>query len=192
MRLTDARERLVLGITLSRVPTSVAIAAICSSDVGRWQLGVVAILASWNELSDVADGHIARRLGVASRTGAIADSASDFVARTLTFIGLIALGILPPIALAPAVVRDGLLWAGRVGEASDVSNTGPFVRVSGKLSGFVHGTTILILTWTAFAQGADALPVSLESGAAVAIVLTSCLAGVDYGRHLFRNRQDVE
>lgn len=173
-----------MAMTLSQVPASLVMVTLCSMSPDRARLAAIAACASWVEMSDFLDGRLARRWGVATRLGAVVDSACDFVARTLGLVGLVSLGMLPAVALAPSVARDGLLWGGRAVGTVGPNAAGPFVRKSGKISGFVHGSVIVTLTWFALIRASVEIPLGLMGVMSALICLSSTLAALDYANHL--------
>jgi CDP-diacylglycerol--glycerol-3-phosphate 3-phosphatidyltransferase len=99
----SANARIVWTLTIARAPLSVAFAAVLLS-AGRapaalWVGFGLLVLA---ELSDLLDGFLARRLGVASEWGAMLDPYADSVARVTVYWALAVAGL--AMALTPLVM----------------------------------------------------------------------------------------
>ena len=80
-----------------RIPLGVAFA-----DRSAWALAVLALAG----LSDVVDGHLARRLGQATPTGAVVDGVVDKLFAGAVMGGLIAQGRLPWLAAVLLATRE--------------------------------------------------------------------------------------
>lgn len=94
------------------------------------------------ELTDLLDGKIARRLGVASRRGNILDSSIDHLSRTAVLGVLASEGLVPRWVAATALYRNGCVMALR---ALEQDRTGEFPRTQtiGKLKGASEGVLII-------------------------------------------------
>jgi len=162
--------------SLTRLPLGVAFVLL--RDHPSWAL-VVLVLAG---LSDVLDGHLARRLGQATPTGAVVDGVVDKLFAAAVIGGLLAQGQLPWLAAALLATRElGELplvvwWAvhedGRRARAED-----PKANWLGKLA-----------TVCQFATIADLLVRGRLSGLGLAIsALMGAVAAVGYWRRELRS-----
>lgn len=126
---------------------------------GIWAaLGIVI----WFEVSDMADGFIARRFEQTSQLGKILDPLSDSISRFTVFLGFLVEGYASPFAIACIFYRDSIVSTLRVLAASK----GVIVsaRWSGKLKAVVQGAAIITLISFAcaphnfgFGEGAEGL-----------------------------------
>jgi len=90
-------------LTLSRVPLLFVIAALLFVDFPgsasvAFALFVIAALTDW------ADGHFARRLGVISNFGKLMDALTDKVLTTGMFMAFVSVGLLPKWAIFPVLL----------------------------------------------------------------------------------------
>lgn len=166
----DNRNRwLVLALTLTRLPlaTSYFVLSLAHFSSSRW---FMVIACSLVELSDVSDGWIARRLGIASAAGGIADSAVDHVARVTEFTALLLLGIFPAYVFLLIILRDAVVMTIRQISVQFGDGVPVGTRWSGKIKGIGQGGYIIFLTsiyavrvnmsdegWHAAANSASAL-----------------------------------
>lgn len=89
------------------------------------QLGLLIAAA----VTDLCDGPVARRMGVADNAGAFLDMLADKLSMVLIFSSLCWAGALPPMLTVTILVREGLVLVGRV----HAHRTGIQVRHSGGL-----------------------------------------------------------
>jgi CDP-diacylglycerol--glycerol-3-phosphate 3-phosphatidyltransferase len=64
------------------------------------------LLFLYIEISDIADGHLARRMGLVSDLGKILDPFSDVVSRLTYFVAFVTLGIMPGWMLIIILYRE--------------------------------------------------------------------------------------
>lgn len=136
-------------LTLARIPLGMTLPFLASSPA--WFTGVLALALA----TDVADGRLARRLGVAGPAGARLDSASDVV----LYLGAVAGAVLvvpasarPSLMLTIAAVVTVRLSAfvtarlrfGRWASIHTWANRG---------AGAVAGAAVLVIVWTGEAPG---------------------------------------
>src|SRR5882672_8467536 len=121
-------SRLVLAITGSRVLFAAAFAA---AALGGHEVFLLA-LAILIEMSDAADGFVARRMGIASDVGTVYDGMADLISRMTEFICLAAVGAIGFVPVLVFLWREGLvITAQRV--ASDTGWRVRYGRLGGKL-----------------------------------------------------------
>jgi CDP-diacylglycerol--glycerol-3-phosphate 3-phosphatidyltransferase len=98
---------LVLSLTLVRIPLAAAFAVLLlAAPQAPWRLWACVAIVVAIELSDLADGMLARRQRVASELGAALDPYADSVSRLTVYWSLAAAGLaLWPVPLVMAV-RD--------------------------------------------------------------------------------------
>lgn len=137
-------RRLVFAVTIARLPLALAflVCAQVPDSRARWSMVVLAVLV---ELSDVVDGQLARRLGVATPLGAMADSTVDHVARTTEAVALLGVGVFPAPLLAVMIARDAGVSTVRQLSLRRSGRDGG-TRWSGKLKGIAQGLCIVTLT----------------------------------------------
>lgn len=97
-----ARDLLLAPSLLSFARIPLAAAFLWLAQRPSWALGVL-LLAG---ITDVLDGHLARRLGQATPTGAVVDGVLDKVFAAVVIGGLIAQGRLPWLAAALLATRE--------------------------------------------------------------------------------------
>ncbi len=135
---------LVQSLTVARVPLAVAFAVVLPGAAGdpARLAGCLGLLLA-QELSDLLDGHLARRLGVVSRWGQLLDPFVDSVSRLIVYWALAAseltLAILPLVmALRDVTVAYARLWASAHGGSVSA-------RLSGKIKAWVQGLGAMFL-----------------------------------------------
>jgi CDP-diacylglycerol--glycerol-3-phosphate 3-phosphatidyltransferase len=102
-----------------------------------WAYGVAAVLALALELTDLADGWMARRYGVVSNFGKLFDPFSDAFCRFTLFLGLMAIGVADLWMILVIFYRDSSISFLRTVAA--VRNVVLAARPSGKLKAVVQG-----------------------------------------------------
>jgi phosphatidylglycerophosphate synthase len=140
-----------------------------------WQLWLVAGAAA----SDLADGLIARRLGVAGTTGRYLDPVADKVVVLGVLVSLLASGLVSPGELALLALRDVVVVLGVVvlviwGRRSSLAGLRP--APLGKLATAAQFAYLLLLLWRR-----EPHPLALAAAATL-----SGLAGLDYLRRGLR------
>jgi len=137
------RHRLVNGLTLTR-PVLIGLTVIAGSGLDGYGLAILFWIAA---LLDAADGYLARRLGVVTRTGGILDEESD------AFF-MLALGLvlwqgdwLPGWIVVPGWLRYAVLWLRlrRYGDAA------PALRIPGarQIGGWSFALAPSLFLWPA-------------------------------------------
>lgn len=160
-----------------RIPISVAAAWCCIE--GWWASALVLILLS--ELSDIADGQIARRYGAQSAFGAVFDPYCDSISRLIVYYGLAGAGLVPAWLVLLMAVRDvsvAYVRLGRERAGLDCS-----ARISGKLKAVIQGGgAAMLVGFSAFGWDTGWLePVVLW-----AVALVTLWSLVDYTMGLVR------
>lgn len=138
------QQRLVLALTLARIPLSIGFAALftLAADTTVRMIAGLAILLSI-EVSDICDGMLARRWSVVSEWGAMLDPFADSFSRLTVFWGLAVAGIaLAPVPLVMAL-RDVTVAYSRVTLAKHQKTVA--AKMSGKIKAVVQGTAGMCL-----------------------------------------------
>ena len=168
---------LVQTLTAIRIPMAIAF-ALCllrTSFEPMWLMACLALLLL-QEVTDVLDGALARRLGVVSRWGQVFDPFADSVSRLIVYWALAQAGL--ALAVVPLVmaVRDVTVAYSRL-VASDHGGQ-VAARLSGKLKAWVQGlgalflTAVPLLPWAgdAAAAGVSWVVLLVTAGSAVEYV----------------------
>ena len=133
-----ARQIPVIVVTASRVPLAAAAAVLLvrgrMSGLEPW---VVLCLLALIEATDVFDGILARRLGVAGLFGELFDPYCDSIARLLTYFGLASAGLCPWWLVLLMAVRDVSVAYVRI--TLILSGRKAAARFSGKLKAIAQG-----------------------------------------------------
>ncbi len=136
---------LVQALTAVRVPLAIAFALLLPSAVSSPArlAGCLALLLA-QELSDLLDGALARRLGVVSRWGQMFDPFADSVSRLIVYWALAQAGL--ALAVLPLVMalRDVTVAYSRLATADRGGSVS--ARLSGKLKALVQGLGAMFLT----------------------------------------------
>ncbi|ORW91947.1 hypothetical protein AWC27_09570 [Mycobacterium szulgai] len=189
MSTTTAR-RLVFGVTMARLPLALAF-LVCSQipdSRARWSMVVLAVLV---ELSDVLDGQLARRLGVATPLGAMADSTVDHVARTTEAVALLGVDVFPAPLLAVMIARDAAVSTVRQLSLRRSGRDGG-TRWSGKLKGIAQG--LCIVTLTIYYAAAPPPSVGWRAVTSVVIALALLVTSIsllDYAGAYWRSKESL-
>ena len=145
------------------------------------------------EITDIADGAIARRTGSVSELGKLLDPFSDSFFRMLVFLAFMSVGWLPLWMMAVFFTRDILVAYLRV--FSGLQGVVLSARLSGKLKAIAQGTAQIGTVVALLLEGAGAWDwVGLPSGGVDMVVWILCLigavvtawSGVDYAVHVVR------
>ena len=142
------------------------------------------------EVSDVLDGHLARKRGTVSRLGKVLDPFADSVARFSVFLAFYAAGVCPLWVVAVLFYRDSLVLNLRMFAA--VGNLVVSARPSGKLKAVVQGTCIIVVLALLVAQNwlPGLLPIAAADVAWWAMLLVGVVtgaSGVDYTIGILRS-----
>lgn len=145
IRQVMTHHLLVQALTAVRIPMAITFAVILPSadaDVSHL-LGCLALLL-FQEVSDLLDGALARRLGVVSRWGQVFDPFADSVSRLIVYWALAQAGL--ALAALPLVmaVRDVTVAYSRL-VATDHGGS-VSARLSGKIKAWVQGLGAMFLT----------------------------------------------
>ncbi len=140
-----SRHLLVQIVTAVRVPLAIAFAVLLpSSTADSTKLMVCLALLVLQEVSDVLDGALARRLGVVSRWGQMFDPFADSASRLIVYWALAQSGL--ALAVTPLVMalRDVTVAYSRLVMADHGGSVS--ARLSGKIKAWVQGLGALLLT----------------------------------------------
>lgn len=177
---------LVQTLTAIRIPLAIAFAVTLPYSVEEpsWLLGCLALLVL-QEVSDVLDGALARRLGVVSRWGQMFDPYADSISRLIVYWALARVGL--TLAVVPLVmaVRDVTVAYSRLVAADHGGSVS--ARLSGKIKAWVQGLGAMLLTSAPVfhlpASGGTYPPwVTLPSPAVVSwiVLLVTAASAVEY------------
>lgn len=144
-------------LTLSRPLLAVAF-CVCLAALGRGgklSLGVAALLVVLGlveELTDLLDGIVARRYGVASELGGILDPLADSLARLAIYFGLALAGWVTVAVPLVMVARDIIVAYTRIVQARTGGHTS--ARLAGKIKAVIQGVGIPLLVALVWLGGA--------------------------------------
>lgn len=156
-----------------------------------WAFGVAAALALALELTDLADGWMARKYGVVSNFGKLFDPFSDAFCRFTLFLGLMSIGVADLWMILIIFYRDSSVSFLRTVAA--VRNVVVAARPSGKFKAVVQGvgTQVVFLALVAAAYLPDvAVLAQVPWWTMVVITVVTGGSWVDYfwgNRTLLRN-----
>ena len=160
-------------------------------DPDRTQWAVIAVLATIG-ISDILDGWIARRFGLATQLGAIVDAVADKMVQ-VTLVAFFALSRGPAYAplplwfLAMLIGRDLVLGGGLAfARSRDVP-----IRIVHRPHGRVTSLVVFgVLAWISFGFPEAALPFVLVAAALFVVVSggTYLKDGIDQAREVLRGR----
>ncbi len=176
------RYFLVQTLTAARVPLAIAfaIALPYSTAHPARTLGCLALLLA-QELSDLLDGALARRLGVVSRWGQMFDPFADSVSRLIVYWALARAGL--TLAVLPLVMalRDVTVAYSRLAAADHGGSVS--ARLSGKIKAVVQGLgAMFLVSAPLWAGGVPATAVSWV------VLLVTAGSAVEYVRGAFAGR----
>lgn len=124
-------------ITLLRLPLGpLAVGFLVTETV--WGIALAAVLALILEITDIADGKIARKYGLVSDFGKLFDPYSDSFSRFTLFLGLHAIGVADTWMIVAIFFRDSTVSFLRMVAAT--RNVVIAARQSGKIKAIVQGT----------------------------------------------------
>ncbi len=160
-------------LTSSRVLLGLVIYWMLASDAAGWAWVLVA-LAILGEITDLADGFLARKLGMSSELGAALDPLCDSLYRLTVFLGFAAAGWIPLWLILPFAFRDIIVSYARIAAAGRGVSVG--ARWSGKFKAVVQGA-VQILVLVLFASGFAA---DWNLWLVVIAAIVTCYSLVDY------------
>ena len=146
-----------------------------------WGYVSAAALALLLELTDLADGQIARRYGVVTAFGKLFDPFSDAFCRFTLFLGLMAIGVADLWMIIVILFRDSSISFMR--SVAAVRNVVVAARPSGKLKAVVQGvgTQVIFVTLVLFALAPHwPIPQTLPWWTMVLITVVTFGSFVDY------------
>ncbi len=160
-------------LTVSRVGLGLIMFWMLSNTPAHWAWILVG-LAILGELTDLADGFLARKFNMGSELGAALDPLCDSLYRLSVFLGFAAAGWMPLWMVLPFAFRDIIVSYARIAAATRGVSVG--ARWSGKIKAVVQGAAQIIVL-VLFALGLHGDWNIYLIGAAVLITLYSL---VDY------------
>ena len=171
------RSILVNLVTGSRVGLAVAVAALSPwSREARWAIIAATALVVLVELTDLADGYLARLHGVVSEWGKMFDPYSDSIARLTIYWSLAVIGrcwVFLPLLMA---VRDVTVSYARILMTRQGQSVA--ARWTGKLKAWVQGVGALVLISGPLWWG-GAGPAVIHAASACVLLITAA-SMVDY------------
>lgn len=167
-------------LTAARLPMApIAVAFLATQTT--WGYVTAAILALLLELTDIADGQIARRYGSVTPFGKLFDPFSDAFCRFTLFLGLFSIGVADLWMIIVISFRDSSISFMR--SVAAVGNVVISARPSGKLKAIVQGvgTQIIFLSLVIFQLRPELpLPVELPWWTMLVITLVTFASFIDY------------
>ncbi|WP_323762442.1 CDP-diacylglycerol--glycerol-3-phosphate 3-phosphatidyltransferase [Maricaulis sp.] len=147
---------------------------------GSTALGFALAVAVVAELTDIADGWVARTFNMQSDFGAAFDPLADSLYRSGAFLALAAAGLIPIWAVLVFVWRDVVVAYVRIGLTKSGRSVG--ARLSGKLKAFVQGVAIIALILATLLAGPGESTVLTRSAYALfwLAALVTVWSGMDY------------
>jgi CDP-diacylglycerol--glycerol-3-phosphate 3-phosphatidyltransferase len=177
------RSMLVNLVTGSRLGLAVAVAALSPwSREARWAIVAATVLVALVEVTDLADGYLARLHGVVSEWGKLFDPYSDSIARLTIYWSLAVIGrcwVFLPLVMA---VRDITVSYARIlmtRRGQDVA-----ARSTGKLKAWVQGLGALVLISGPLWWGGAGTAVVHAASACVLLITAASM--VDYAAAALR------
>lgn len=123
-------------LTVSRVGLGIGMYWMLATDPTHWAWWLVG-LAIIGEITDLADGFIARKFGLSSELGAALDPLCDSLYRLTVFAGFAAAGWIPLWMILPFAFRDIIVSYARISAAGRGISVG--ARWSGKVKAVIQG-----------------------------------------------------
>jgi len=167
-------------LTFSR-PLLAALFCVCLAALGgrgRLSLGaavVLVVLGIVEELTDLLDGIVARRRGVASELGGILDPLADSLARLAIYFALALTGWVTVAVPLVMTARDIIVAYTRIVQARTGGHTA--ARLAGKIKAIIQGVGIPVLVALAWLGGAWRQDVALWARWVVAAIVMAGTAG---------------
>ncbi|MBX2801388.1 MAG: CDP-alcohol phosphatidyltransferase family protein [Myxococcales bacterium] len=168
---------LVTALRLPLAPVAVAFMTAGTT----WGYVTAAVLALVLEITDIADGVIARRYGMVTTFGKLFDPFSDAFCRFMLFLGLLAIGTADLWMILVIFARDSSISFLR--SIAAVRNVVLSARFSGKLKAVVQGvgTQLIFLTLVLLAVAPElGIPATLPWWTMAVITVVTFGSFVDY------------
>ncbi len=180
---------LVNLVTGSRVGLAVAVAALSPwSGTERWAIIAATALVVLVEVTDLADGYLARLHGVVSDWGKMFDPYSDSVARLTIYWSLAVIGrcwVFLPLVMA---VRDVTVSYARILMTRQGQSVA--ARLTGKLKAWVQGVGALVLISGPLYWGTAGPAVIHITSACVLLITAGSM--FDYAAAALQRREKAE
>ncbi|MFP4054528.1 MAG: CDP-alcohol phosphatidyltransferase family protein [Phycisphaerae bacterium] len=178
-------KRLIYAITLSRLALAGVFAAlVAAADAAgvslAWAAGLV-LLAIVEEVTDLADGYLARRFGLTTELGGLLDPLMDSLSRLTMYFALGLAGWVTVAVPLVMVLRDVVVGYTRIIQARIGGQTS--ARWSGKVKAIIQGGAVPVLIglqWLARGRAEWAIVLQwITAGGVIAVTLWSL---IDYLR----------
>ncbi len=142
LHLDLLRDREGYRLSAVGLPTALTLGRICLAPgialfLGAHRFAPALVLYVLAELSDVADGWLARRWNLITRLGTVLDPIVDILFNVVVFSGMFAGGVLPVWVLVLALLRYGIFLVGGAGLYLFVGPVRIRPTAFGRLSGVV-------------------------------------------------------
>lgn len=167
-------------ITAARLPLA-PIAVVCLVQDTTWGYVAALLLSILLEVTDIADGQIARRYNVVTPFGKLFDPFSDAFSRFTMFLGFMAIGVADLWMVMLIFARDSTISFIR--SIGAIQSEVIAARASGKVKAVVQGlgTQLIVLALALRAAAPDwALPTELPWITMVVITAVTTASFVDY------------
>jgi len=173
------RRLIVIFVTFARLPLAAAAAALvflaAPGGAAAWiALGLLVAM----ELTDLLDGVLARRLGVAGLFGELFDPYCDSVARLVTYFGLASAALCPWWLVLVMALRDISVAYARI--VSTIRGGKVSSRLSGKLKAVVQGAGAIALVGLLATAPQAAWRAAVGPVVAWAVAAVTAWSGIDY------------
>ena len=174
-------------LTFARLPLAGAFAVVVAMQADgpsvpvAWAI-VLFIIAGCEELTDLLDGPVARKTGVASRLGGLLDPLADSLARLTMYFAMALAGWVTVAVPLVMTARDIIVAYTRIVQALTGGKTS--ARASGKFKAVIQGAGIFVIVGLAAAQDRlDAgLVQILRAAVAALIIAVTSWSLLDYVR----------
>ncbi len=167
-------------ITAARLPLApIAVACMVLDTAGGFVAALV--LGILLEITDLADGHVARRYGVVTSFGKLFDPFSDAFSRFTMFLGFFAIGVADLWMIVLIFARDSSVSFFR--SVAAVRSVVVAARTSGKVKAVVQGlgTQVILIALVASAGADDRTAAySVAWWAMLVITVVTTWSFVDY------------
>jgi CDP-diacylglycerol---glycerol-3-phosphate 3-phosphatidyltransferase len=178
-------KRLIYAITFSRLALAGLFAALVAvADAGgvsfAWAAGLV-LLAIIEEVTDLADGYLARRFRLTTELGGLLDPLMDSLSRLTMYFALGLAGWVTVAVPLVMVLRDVVVGYTRIIQARIGGQTS--ARWSGKVKAIIQGGAVpvlIALQW--LADGGTAWAPVLQWITAAVVIVVTLWSLVDYLR----------
>jgi cardiolipin synthase len=201
LHLDLLRDRQGYRLSAVNLPTALTLLRLCTAP------GIALFLAERHhalalglyltaELSDVADGWLARRLDQITRLGTVLDPIVDILFNIVVFTGLFLSGVVPAWVLGVALVRYGIFLCGGAYLYLFVGQVAIRPTLFGRLSGVVMVGLVAFLVLLHVVHGPWAERLAPLTTTALGVLLTAAVGQVValgwYNLRVLRGRAEAQ